>query len=296
MSKLNINFNDKNFAIDNSALSSPRADFVAYLGTIAGEGAKITVDGVVYNVNPTKLNGAVASLENVLNNLNASGGDTPTDAPVPGLYQTGAIALYEEQGAEVIEGMMIAYWDDLITDGVVHVEYGAVYSNNASSDTLVGDLVLPNSVTNISDEAFKSCAKLTGIVIPNSVTSIGSYAFRSCTGLTSITIPDSVTSIGSGAFSSCTSLTSITIPDSVTSIEDKTFFTCSNLTSITISNSVTSIGKYAFDWCKNLIEITYNGTIDQWNAVTKGVYWNRYVPTDYVQCTDGRSELSRTED
>ena len=50
---------------------------------------------------------------------------------------------------------------------------------------------------------------ITDLVIPDSVTSIGSDAFRGC-NLTSVTIPDSVTSIGGSAFGFCGKLTSIT--------------------------------------------------------------------------------------
>ena len=96
---------------------------------------------------------------------------------------------------------------------------------------------------------------MTSITIPNSVTDIGNYAFSSCAGLTSITIPDSVTSIGNGAFQYCTSLTSMTIPDSVTSIGKYAFKKCTSLTSMTIGNSVTSIGDYAFEYCSSLVSI-----------------------------------------
>ena len=78
MSKLNINFNDKNFEVSSSALSEVRADFVSHLGTIAGEGLKIVVNGVEYSVDSTKLTDAVASLEATFSALSGGGSDTPS--------------------------------------------------------------------------------------------------------------------------------------------------------------------------------------------------------------------------
>ena len=72
--------------------------------------------------------------------------------------------------------------------------------------------VIPNSVTNIGDDAFWGCTSLQSIVIPNSVTSIGDYAFSLCKSLQSIVIPNSVTSIGKRAFEDCESLRAIIIP------------------------------------------------------------------------------------
>ena len=51
---------------------------------------------------------------------------------------------------------------------------------------LVKDLVIPNNVTSIGDNAFDSCSKLTSITIPNSVKSIGANAFKGCRQLYSI--------------------------------------------------------------------------------------------------------------
>ncbi len=97
--------------------------------------------------------------------------------------------------------------------------------------------------------------EITDLVIPNSVTSIGDNAFENCSGLTSVTIPNSVTRIGQEAFYGCSGLTSVTIPNSVTSIGYGAFYRCSGLTSVTIPNSVTSIGNSAFLECKKLLEI-----------------------------------------
>lgn len=70
--------------------------------------------------------------------------------------------------------------------------------------------------------------------IPNTVTEIGQNAFYYCNKMTSINIPDSVTTIGAGAFESCSSLTEITIPQSVTSIGSDAFVYCGKLMAINI--------------------------------------------------------------
>ena len=117
------------------------------------------------------------------------------------------------------------------------------------------DVVIPNSVTSISDNAFRNCISLTSIKIPDSVTSIGYAAFRDCRGLTSVVIPDSVTSLGEDAFAKCFSLTSITIPESVTSIGEGAFNSCRSLTSVKIPSGVTSISDYAFADCTDLTTV-----------------------------------------
>ncbi|MBQ3753968.1 MAG: leucine-rich repeat protein [Prevotella sp.] len=118
--------------------------------------------------------------------------------------------------------------------------------------------------------------------IPSSVTSIGNDAFSYCSGLTSVVIPSSVTSIGEGTFFGCSGLTSIVIPSSVTSIGVSAFNGCSGLTSVVIPSSVTSIGISTFYSCPNLANLCFDGTEAQWNAVTKGDYWNDGVSSDFT--------------
>ena len=159
-----------------------------------------------------------------------------------------------------------------------------------------GSFVIPNSVTNIGDDAFYCCRGLTSITIPNSVTNIGEWAFRSCSGLTSVTIPNSVTEIGEMAFSSCSGLMGLIIGNSVTTIGDYAFAGCTNLTSIdvdsdnpnyasykgvlfskdmtlliqcpggfsgsfVIPNSVKEIGIYAFGYCRGMTSITIPNSV-----------------------------------
>jgi hypothetical protein len=108
------------------------------------------------------------------------------------------------------------------------------------------NIIIPKSVTEINDKAFKNCASLKNITIPDSVTNIGDNAFYGCEYLKNIIIPDSVASIGEWAFYGCKSLKNITIPDNVTSIGDNAFYGCKSLKKIIIPDSVTYIGYNAF--------------------------------------------------
>ena len=121
-----------------------------------------------------------------------------------------------------------------------------------SKDT---NYIIPDSVTNIGNDAFYNCEPLTSINIPDGVTNIGDEAFWWCGSLTSINIPDGVTNIGSYAFDGCNSLASINIPNNMTNIEVGAFLGCESLTSIIIPNSVTNIGDNAFRRCKSLTNI-----------------------------------------
>ena len=132
------------------------------------------------------------------------------------------------------------------------------YAHHLYSDdnTEITDLVIPEGVISISNNAFSSCSGLTSVTIPEGVTSIGDYAFQNCTGLTSVTILEGVTSIGECAFSGCEGLTEVTISEGVTSIGKFAFSECSSPTELTIPSSVTSIGDFAFDHWSGLTELT----------------------------------------
>ena len=118
---------------------------------------------------------------------------------------------------------------------------------------ITGNFVIPNTVTEIGDQAFEGCTGLTGNwTIPNSVTTIGNSAFSGCTGFTgNLTIPNTVKTIGSYAFSGCTGFKgNLTIPNSVTTIDNGTFYECTGFTgNLIIPNSVKTIGNSAFNGC-----------------------------------------------
>ena len=142
-----------------------------------------------------------------------------------------------------------------------------------------GNLVIPNSVTTIEEEAFKSCSDLNGsltlpnslkmignsafficsnlkgnLTLPNSVTTIGGAAFRRCSGFTGeLIIPNSVTTIGTGAFIDCSGFTNLKLSENLSVIPTNAFNNCTNLSGeLIIPASVKEIGNNAFQSCKNI--------------------------------------------
>ncbi|HBK02761.1 MAG TPA: hypothetical protein DDY77_07020, partial [Clostridiales bacterium] len=126
---------------------------------------------------------------------------------------------------------------------------------------LEGDLVIPNGVKSISDNAFWNCAGLTSITIHDGVESIGDWAFWNCTGLASVTIGNGVKRIGDWAFYGCTGLISVAIGNNVASIGDYAFWNCAELTSVIIPDSVAIIGNSAFNGCTGLISATIGNSV-----------------------------------
>jgi len=88
---------------------------------------------------------------------------------------------------------------------------------------------IPNSVTDISNNAFNSCTLLSSITIPNSVTSIGNYAFNSCTSLLNVYFEGNIPTIGSNNFTASGDtayyITGATTPNNTTPVAYLTMFT-----------------------------------------------------------------------
>lgn len=149
-------------------------------------------------------------------------------------------------GSSCFEGAQIK--QITIPDTVTEIGENAFYYCDR-----LASITLPSNLQKISDRMLNSCTSLTSITIPASVTEIGSQAFAA-SGFTSITIPSTVTTLGSDAFNDCASLTSMDIQANVTEIPEGFAQGCP-LTSLTLPNTLQTIGGSAFT-SANVMQIT----------------------------------------
>ena len=108
----------------------------------------------------------------------------------------------------------------------------------------LASITLSLGLQKISNRMLAYCRSLASITIPAAVTEIGAAAFEG-SGLTTIIIPSTVTTLGSGAFRDCESLASLDIQASVIAIPDEFAIECP-LTSLTLPNTLQTIGVAAF--------------------------------------------------
>lgn len=111
------------------------------------------------------------------------------------------------------------------------------------------DVVIPEGVTSIGNQAFAGKTSLIKIKIPEGVTNIEMYAFMACSSLTEVNLPESLVSIGYSVFYDCNSLTEITIPKNVTfigedGISDGILGGCFNLKKINVSSENSIYASY----------------------------------------------------
>lgn len=164
-------------------------------------------------------------------------------------------------------------------------------SNAFAGCTGLKSFGIPGNVTSLGDGAFSGCSALMSVTIPEGVESIGSDTFKDCSSLVSVTVPNGVTAIGNNAFKGCSKLAIISVPNSVTKIGNNAFADCINLASIVLPKAVTAVGDNAFAGCACLRRIAFEGTVEEWNAVTLGMTWTEGVPTTRVVCSDAKAEI-----
>lgn len=117
-------------------------------------------------------------------------------------------------------------------------------------------------ITSVSIECFKGCSNLEFIVLPSTINNIKNSAFKNCSKITRISIPSTVTLVGDECFFGCGLLPSSPLPPNVKKYGNYLFSDCSSIQNITIAESVTEIGSNCFANCTSLNSIQFNNILN----------------------------------
>lgn len=175
------------------------------------------------------------------------------------------------------------------TNGTKYVKQIAA---NGFDGAKCSNIILPDSLETIGDEAFAECSSLINMVIPDNVKTINNNVFIGCTNLQNVIIGEKVrtystehsmftdcrnlekvkimcNAVGASWFNECSTLKQVELGDGVTSIYEKAFCNCTGLESIIIPNSIKKIDSNAFAGCTALTKIYYQGNQYDWeNSIT----------------------------
>lgn len=132
----------------------------------------------------------------------------------------------------------------VIGDGITGIGESCfeTYSNSTAYSSLK-EVVLPNTVTNISVAAFSDDASLSTINLSN-VQSVGLAAF-SGTGIEKVTFDSEKVEIGQNAFVDCTLLQSVKAKE-ISSLGESAFQNCSSLGSFEYEGTIVNIPRKVF--------------------------------------------------
>lgn len=121
------------------------------------------------------------------------------------------------------------------------------------------EILLPNTITSIGNEAFAACEKLTSVDLSKTKTAtIGVKGFAYCGNLSKIQFPTTLTLIDDGAFTEDKNLRSVQNLEKtiVSKIGYGVFEGCSNLSSVKLPQTLSTLGESAFEGCSNLTAVS----------------------------------------
>ena len=142
-----------------------------------------------------------------------------------------------------------------IPEGVTCIAMGAF-----EDCTTLLDIVIPQTVLKIDDEAFANTA-LIRLNLPDSLEYIGKDIISKCKNLTSINYPANMVSLWGTVFDDAWlwgneyNVEQISVPEGVTELAYSAFEECDKLKEVTMPASVITIGSYAFENCENLKKV-----------------------------------------
>ncbi len=128
-----------------------------------------------------------------------------------------------------------------VPDTIEVIGEGCFENNDA-----IGRVVLPDSVREIRENAFRGCVSMQTIELSEKLEVIERGAFESCKKLLKIALPQTVKRMGESAFKRCFKLESFTVNDGLEEIGDMTFYGCKSLKSLELPPETLIKGSLAF--------------------------------------------------
>lgn len=174
-------------------------------------------------------------------------------------YGGGNIKSMEVDGV-LLDSLTTTYQFNTVGEHIVKYEFNnSTIGNNTPlfyNLTNIKSIIIPDTITTISDNAFHSCGTLITMTIPNSVVNIGYNAFQSCdikvlnydsnvafdyifinAPLETVNIGDLATTL-SGNLDRIQSIRNVIIGSNITSISNSVFVGCYGITSIIVKPTV----------------------------------------------------------
>lgn len=195
--------------------------------------------------------------------VNLDNYEIPTDVSIGSnaFYRTKMLDdLVAKTGLAIVNGVLydgkLAEGDVVIPDGVTKIEEDAFYCNEKMTS-----VEIPESVVCIGDGAFESCKVLNKVKFNATVKEPGSGIFLGCAALEEIEIAEGIEVISFGMFRDCIALRKIKVPKTVRSIQTMAFSGCSSIESLDVS-SIESIGFDVFSYCESLKSIKLPEKLD----------------------------------
>lgn len=231
--------------------------------------------------------------------------------------------IFKDNGVEKLSYWSFGNCDNLqsiiLPNSLTLIDSSAIFKCQA-----LKSIVIPDNVTMIEENAFASCTALETIALGNSKAKFAQTSLSDCSSLTAFTtastnekykavdgvlysfelselilfprgrtgtytLLNKVTRIKTDAFYYC-SLESFVCPNDgkLYKIEEGAFDFCLSLTSLNMCESIKTLEDYCIFQCMNLTYLSFDGTIEQWNQVSKTNKWHYGLAAPEIECSNGK--------
>ena len=140
----------------------------------------------------------------------------------------------------------------ILPESLKYIGHDAFLGNNG----FYGNLNLPSDLFYLGSGAFQDCSNLTGdLRIPQKITEILNNTFKTTNFNGSLTLHDGITKIGNLAFMGTKFRGELILPKNLTIIGEEAFYNCNLSGELKLPNSILSIGNEAFSYNERLTGI-----------------------------------------